>query len=299
MMQRRTFLKSTAAGLAGLALPGFTASAVAGPHRTRRLKKALKFGMVEEDLSVMDKFKLLQSLGFDGVELDSPSTLDPDEVLAARDATGLPIPGVVDSVHWQKPLSDPDPAVRAEGLAGLETALREARLYGATTVLLVPAVVNKQVSYADAYTRSQAEVRKVLPLAEEVGVKIAFENVWNNFLLSPLEFARYIDEFENPWVGAYFDIGNIVTYGWPEHWIRTLGPRILKLDVKEFSRKKRDDEGFRKGFGVELGEGDCDWPAVNAALADIGYEGWAAAEVPGGDRSRLRDISERMDRILG
>jgi hexulose-6-phosphate isomerase len=122
--------------------------------------------------------------------------------------------------------------------------------------------------------------------------------VWNNFLLSPIEFARYIDEFESPWVGAYFDVGNIVRYGWPEHWIRTLGKRILKLDIKEFSRAKADDEGTRKGFKVELLEGDCDWPAVMAALREIGYEGWGSAEVPGGGPDRLREISQRMDRIF-
>ena len=159
-------------------------------------------------------------------------------------------------------------------------------------------MVNKEVSYADAYVRSQAEIRKVLPLAKEVGIKIALENVWNQFLLSPLEFARYIDEFESEWIGAYFDIGNIVNYGWPEQWIRTLGPRIMKLDVKEFSRQKRDDEGLWQGFKVELGEGDCDWPAVGKALADIGYAGWATAEIPGGNTERLRDIIRRMNRIL-
>jgi hexulose-6-phosphate isomerase len=254
--------------------------------------------MIEESVSVLEKFELLKRLGFDGVELDSPSELDEQEVLDARETSGLPIHGVVDSVHWQKTLSDPDPAVRDAGRAGLEHALHQAKAFGASTVLLVPAVVNKEVSYADAYIRSQAEIRKVLPLAEEVGVRIALENVWNQFLLSPLEFARYIDEFESDWIGAYFDVGNIVNYGWPEHWIRTLGPRILKIDIKEFSRQQRNDEGLWQGFRVELGEGDCDWPAVNAALEEIGYAGWATAEIPGGDAERLRDIAERMDRIL-
>jgi hexulose-6-phosphate isomerase len=113
-----------------------------------------------------------------------------------------------------------------------------------------------------------------------------------------LELVRYIDEFRSPWIGAYFDVGNIVTYGWPEHWIRTLDQRILKLDIKEFSRKKQESEGLRKGFRVKLGEGDCDWPAVRQALADIGYTGWATAEVPGGGPERLQEIAERMDRIL-
>ncbi len=249
-------------------------------------------------MSILEKFRLLRNLGYDGVELDSPSNLDEQEVIDAKNASGLPIHGVVDSVHWKQTLSHPDSAVRDEGRAGLEHALRQAKAYGASTVLLVPAVVNKEVSYADAYTRSQAEIRKVLPLAKEMGVKIALENVWNNFLLSPLEYARYIDEFESPWVGAYFDVGNIVNYGWPEHWIRTLGSRILKLDIKEFSRKKRDDEGLWKGFAVPLGEGDCDWPAVRKALADVGYIGWATAEIRGGDTERLKEIIQRMNTIL-
>jgi hexulose-6-phosphate isomerase len=246
-----------------------------------------------------ERFVLLRRLGFDGVELDSPSDLDPAEILAARDASGLAIPGVVDSEHWRSTLGDPDPAVRRRGIEALETALRDCRRYGGTTVLLVPGVVNARLSYQDVWTRSQEAIRAVLPLAQELGVKIALENVWNQFLLSPLEAARYVDAFESDSIGWYFDVGNVVNYGWPAQWIEILGPRILKLDVKEYSRKKRDDEGLWKGFDVELGEGDCDWPAVMRALETIGYEGWAAAEVRGGDEARLREISERMDRCFG
>ncbi len=296
-MNRRSFVKSAGVGLAGLAVfPGMPAAA--RRSRASGLKRAVKYGMIDEPIPMVDKFRLLKELGFDGVEMDSPNAFDTAEVIAARDGAGLPIHGVVDSVHWQKTLGDPDPAVRAEGVAGLETALRDANAYGASTVLLVPAVVNENISYADAYSRSQAEVRKVLPLASELGVKVAFENVWNRFLLSPLEFARYIDEFESEMVGAYFDVGNIVNYGWPEHWIRTLGPRILKLDIKEYSRSKRDKEGPYAGFQVELGEGDNNWPAVMEAIREIGYQGWATAEIPGGGRERLADIAARMNRIL-
>lgn len=297
MMKRRDFLRKSAAAVALAPVMGAHLATGNAP-RASTIRKAVKFGMVEEDLSVEGKFRLLQSLGFDGVELSSPNDLDRDEVLAAKEAVGLPIHGVVDSVHWQKTLSDPDPAVRAEGLDGLRTALDDARAYGASTVLLVPAVVNKGVSYEDAYNRSQEEIRKVLPMAAEYGVRIAIENVWNMFLLSPIECARYLDEFESDWIGWYFDVGNVVNYGWPEHWIRALGHRILKLDIKEYSRSKRDQEGPYAGFGVGLGEGDCDWPAVVSALDEIGYEGWATAEIPGGDAARLADIAERMDRIL-
>lgn len=276
------------------------AGLVASPQKEQlNIKKSLKFGMVEEDLSLLDKFKMLKELGFDGVELDSPNDLNQDEILEAKEKTGLLIPGVVNSLHWKKPLSDPDPKVRAECVRSMETALRDCKVYGGTTVLLVPAVVNQSISYQDAYKRSQEEIRKVLPVAEETGIKIAFENVWNNFLLSPLEAARYVDEFEDPMVGWYFDVGNIVRYGWPEHWIEVLGDRILKLDVKEYSRDKQQNEGIWKGFDVEFMEGDCNWPVVNKALEKIGYEGWASAEVKGGDRKRLKRISDDMDAIFG
>lgn len=299
-MDRRTFCRTVGVAGAGLGVGLATASPAGATRRAApaRFKKAVKYGMVDEGDTVLEKFELLNALGFDGVEMESPNALDRAEVLDARDRTGLPIHGVVDAVHWDEPLSDPDPAVRASGLEGLREALRDAHAYGASTVLLVPAVVSETVSYADAYTRSQAEIRKVLPLAEELGVRIALENVWNHFLLSPLEFARYIDAFESPWVGAYFDVGNIVNFGWPEQWVRILGPRIMKLDVKEFSRTKRNEEGLWAGFRVELGEGDVDWPAVRAALAEVGFTGWATAEIPGGDRARLRDIATRMDRVL-
>ena len=305
---RRQVLKYAGRLGGGLAALGLAPSALAGGQPLARgdrgdrgasgIRKAVKLGMVQVDGSLRERFALLAEIGFDGVELDSPSQLDPEEVLAARDATGLAIPGVVDSVHWQQTLSHPDQAVRDQGRAGLETALRDCKRYGGTTALLVPAVVNKQVGYDEAWERSTAEIRKVLPLAEELDVRIAIENVWNNFLLSPLEAARYVDQFEGGRVGWYFDVGNIVNYGWPEQWIRILGHRILKLDIKEFSRKKRNDEGLWKGFGVEIGDGDCDWPAVREALAEIGYSGWATAEVGGGGEERLRDIKARMDAAL-
>lgn len=298
---RRTFLKGSSAGLAGVTIASrfgsYSGSAQASSHTI--VKKTLKFGMVrEEGLTIKEKFQLLKDLGFDGVEMDSPSDLDRDEIIRARDEVEFPIPGVIDSVHWRQTLSDPDPAVRAQGVEGLKTAITDAQAFGASTVLLVPAVVNQEVSYDDAYRRSQEEIRKILPYAEEHGVKIAIENVWNHFLLSPLEMAQYLDEFESPWIGAYFDIGNVVNFGWPEHWIRILGHRVLKLDIKEYSREKRDEEGPSAGFQVPLGEGSVDWAEVRRAVREIGYEGWGSAEVRGGDRARLQEISQRMDRIL-
>jgi len=265
--------------------------------RKRPIRMGIMWGTIRIKGSVLDRMKAAKEAGFEGVEMDSH--MDADEVLRARDETGLAIPSVCDSVHWSKPLSHPDPKVRAEGLEGLKQALRDAKRYGASSVLLVPAVVNKQVSYADAWTRSQEEVRKAVPLAEELGVKIACENVWNHFLLSPLEAARYVDEFNSPAVGWHFDVGNVVTYGWPEQWIRILGKRIQKLHIKEYSRKLQDQEGMRKGFDVKLLEGDDDWPAVMKALDDVGYNGWAQTEQEGGDSPEgLRDLVVRFEKIL-
>jgi len=294
-LDRRHFLHASCA-VASTVLAG-GARIEAGEPPKRKFKKAVKLSMVQGDASLPEKFKMLKDLGFDGIDIDQ--RVEHDEVRRAREESDLVVHGVVDYDHWKLPLSHPDPKVRAAGLATVKTSLRDAKAYGGTTVLLVVGVVNKEISYADAYRRTQEEIRNAIPLAEELGIKIAFENVWNMFLLSPLEFARYIDDFESPWVGAYFDVGNVVNYGWPEHWIRHLGKRILKIDVKEYSRKLRDEKGPGQGFNVELGEGDCDWPAVVAALDEVGYGGWATAEVRGGDRGRFREISRRMDRVLG
>ena len=298
-MDRNNFIRLSGATLAGIF---FLPSAIGCTLETKNklgIKKSLKFGMIEEDLSVLEKFKLLKELGFDGVELDSPNDLEMNEILDASHETGLEIPGTVCSAHWKYPLSDPDPDIRDKCLESMKTALRDTRSYGGTTVLLVPGIVNENVSYNEAYVRSQTEIKKLLPVAEETGVKIAIENVWNNFLISPLEAARYIDEFDSDMIGWYFDVGNVVRYGWPEQWINILGNRILKLDIKEYSRTKQQEEGIWKGFDVKLTEGDCNWPAVMDALEGINYRGgWGSAEVPGGDRNRLKDISRRMDVIF-
>jgi hexulose-6-phosphate isomerase len=267
--------------------------------KKRVLKKAVNLGMVKaDDASVTDRFRMIRDAGFEGVELNRPDAIALDELIKASASTGLPVAGVIDSVHWGKPLSSPDPKIREQGFNGLKLALHEAGELGCERLLLVPAVVNKDVSYADAYTRAQDLIKQAVPFAEKAKCRIAIENVWNNFLLSPLEAARFVDEIGSPWVGWHFDIGNVVTYGWPEQWLRTLGPRVLNLHIKEFSRKKRDAEGLWKGFNVELGEGDVDWPAVMRVLDEIGYRGWGILEVPGGDAARLKFLAERTDQLF-
>ncbi|WP_144997480.1 sugar phosphate isomerase/epimerase family protein [Polystyrenella longa] len=299
---RREFLKQagfatfSAAALSSFSWKSSTAQAAepAGPV----LKKAVKIGMVQEGETLLDKFKLVKSLGYDGIELNAPNDISTEEVIAARDESGLPIHGVVNSTHWQKTLTHPDPAIRKEGTESVIQSVQDSKAYGGTSVLIVLGKVQKDVSYQEAYDRSQAAMKEILPHAEDAGIHVLVENVWNNFLLSPMEEARYIDELDSPMAGAYFDVGNVVRFGWPEHWIRTLNKRIIKLDIKEYSRKLQFEEGTGKGFGVELGDGDCDWPAVMQALRDIEYSGWATAEVRGGDAERLKDIEQRMEKCF-
>ncbi len=259
------------------------------------------FGTLRNDkLALRERFQLVHNAGFAGVEVNSG--MNQAEVLAARDAFGLEIPSVVIATHWTHPLSSPNPTMRQTGLEGLRQGLRDAKAYGAKSVLLVPGVVNKDISYADAYTRSTAEIKKAIPLAEQLGVAIAIENVWNAFLMSPLEAAAYVDAFKSPMVRWHLDVGNIVNTGWPQHWIQVLGSRIAAVHVKEFSRKLRDEKGPRAGFQVELLSGDSDWPQVMAALDAINYQGWIIAEQyrPPGltDADWLSGISTKMDQIL-
>lgn len=294
-MNRRTFLQSTALAAAATAVAPAIGAETA--PKKRAIKKAIMYATIGVKGSVMEKFAAVKEAGFEGIE--AMGGMSNEEVLEAAKTHSLKIPSVCCHTHWAKPLSDPNPEVRKVGLEGLQLSLRDAKQYGAKSVLLVPAVVNKQVSYADAYKRSQEEIRKAIPLAEELGVVIAIENVWNQFLLSPLEAARYVDEFQSKWVGWHFDIGNIINYGWPEQWIRILGKRIQQLHIKEYSRKKRDKEGPGAGFRVEFLEGDNDWPTIMKALGEIGYDGWGIAEQGGGGTPEgLKNLSERMDRIF-
>ena len=294
-MDRRRFLQIAGAG--AFAAAGATVFAQ-GPAKKRSLKKAVNLGMVKADgASILDKFKIIKEAGFQGVELNRPDTIPMEELLKAKADSGLEIAGIICTTHWGKPLSHPDEKVREQGFKGLELALKDAGELGCTRVLLVPGVVNKDVRYDDCWKRSQELIKRAIPIAEAAKCKIAVENVWNQFLLSPMEAARFVDDLNSPWVGWHFDIGNVITYGWPEQWIRILGPRILNLHLKEYSRKKRDAEGLWKGFNAEFGEGDVGWPDVMKALDEIGYQGYGIAEVPGGGPDRMKFLSERIEQL--
>jgi hexulose-6-phosphate isomerase len=290
-MNRRSFLRAAASAAA------FASSACRGQQLP--IKKGVLLGMLPKDLSYPDRCRLAREVGFE--ELECPTIRDAGEaeqINEAAKAAGLRIHSVMNSDHWRYPLSSADPEAVAQSMDCMEVSLRNARLWGADTVLLVPAVVNPETSYAQAWERSQTQIRKLIPLAEEVGVVIAVENVWNKFLVSPLEFARYVDEFDSPWVRAYFDVGNVVLFGYPQDWIRTLNKRIVKLHLKDFLFRRDQATGKRSAEFVALRDGDVEWQQVHKALSEIGYRGTATVEVKGGDRAHLQEISRRVDLIL-
>lgn len=286
-MNRREFVAATAAT---------AALATAPAHAAARLpiRKGVIISMLPEDMPLEDRLKLAVDVGFQDLECHTVS--DQKEAEAIKVAAGkakIRIGSVMNSAHWEWPLNSPDPEVVKKGMEGMKTSLHNAHLWGADAVLLVPAVVSPKFGYyQDAWTRSQRQIRQLLPLAEQLKVVIAIEEVWNKFLLSPVEFVRYVDEFKSPWVKAYLDVGNMVFYGYPQDWIRTLGPRIAKVHLKDFR--------FRDGKTewTPLREGDIDWLEVHKALADVGYHGTATMELDGGDAAYLRDLSHRVDLIL-
>lgn len=291
---RRNFLKMTVAGTAALgALPASLGAATGQGSQKLRLDKGLVYSMLPSEMSVADRFKLARDTGFQVVQ--APTTPDPreaEEIKRAAEAAGIRIDSVMNIAHWKYPLSSADPAVVAKSMEGMRTSLHNAKLWGSEAVLLVPAVVNPQTSYREAWVRSQRQIRKLLPLAEELKVVIGIEEVWNKFLLSPLEMAEYVDEFHSPWLKSWFDVGNIVFYGYPQDWINTLGKRIAKLHLKDFKLAHSCYQW------VDLGDGDVMWPEVRQALIHIGYSGSAICELKSGNEAYLQDLSNRIDRLL-
>jgi L-ribulose-5-phosphate 3-epimerase len=286
---RRGFLKGAATFAAGACLSGLSIAS-GGPSSSGGLLKACQLGMLGKERPNTEKLSLAKRCGFQGVETEVPADLDAaGELSAQARRAGVPVHSVVYG-GWDAPFSDPRPDVAERGIAGMEKAMRCAKAMGADVVLLVPAVVRETVGYADAYRRSQKNIRRLLPLARELGVTIGVENVWNKFLLSPIEFARYVDEFEDPRLKAYFDVGNVILFGYAEDWIRTLGKRIVRVHLKDFKRN-----GYQ---WTNLLEGDVNWRQVRKALAEVGYAGYMTTELSGGDEAYLSDLSARIDKII-
>jgi L-ribulose-5-phosphate 3-epimerase len=284
-MNRRDLM---ATALAGMMAPAANAAKLP-------INKAVLGSMLPKDLpNWKAKFEVAKAAGFTHLEMNTAD--DPKEeaeIAKAASEVGLKIHGVMNSAHWKNPLNSADPSVVETGMTGMRTSIRNAQAWGASTVLLVPAVVSPTAPYQEAWKKSTAKIRELLPVAEKAKVTIAVENVWNKFLLSPLEMAQYVDSFKSPYLKAYLDVGNMVLFGFPQDWIRTLGKqRIAKVHIKDFR--------FRQGKTefVDLWDGDIDWKAVHAAFTEIGYQGVATVELRGGDQAYLTDVAKRFDRIL-
>ncbi len=301
-LSRRKFMQLTAVAAVSspLLAPSLSLAQGAeskGGYLNGRLYKTLKIGMVRAGKSVEEKFATAKEAGFDGIELHCPG-INVKEVRAAIKATGLPVDGSVNAGHWSVRHTDADATVRAKALVSLKEALRQTHAVGGNTVLLVVGRGDDGPE-EEIWKRSVENISKALPLASELGIHIAIENVWNKFCYdhegghtqNADKFVKYVDDFHSPWVGMQFDIGNHWKYGSMGDWIRQLDKRIVKLDLKGFSRKENK---FTK-----IGEGDLDWADVRKALAEIKYTGWAAAEVGGGNLTRLKEVSANMDKVFG
>lgn len=260
------------------------------------MRKGICFGCLPGTLSEAERFKLARDAGFDGVEL--PGTDTEEETLRLKelaDQAGVGTPSIMGHLHWQYPLSSPDPDVRKRCADGFAASLHHAARIGADTVLCVPAVVTPEVCYEEAYERSQEEIRNLAAVAEACRVNLAIENVWNKFLLSPVEFRNYVDEIDSPYVKAYFDCGNICLYGFPQQWIRTLGAdRIAKMHIKGFTGYP--DVGFPQTL-----MSDVPWAECRKAWLAVGYDDYLTVEIGArGDDpvESIHDYSRELDRIL-
>ena len=292
-LSRRQFAHTLAAATAAASL----APAAFAEGKARDVKKAIMWSTVGVKGSVLEKMKQVKEAGFLGVE--PMGAMNREDVIAALKETGLKAASVCCHSHWAKPLSAPDEGTRKIGYDGLILSLEDAKAYGATSVLLVPGVVNDKVTYEDCFKRCVEEIKKAAPVAKDLGVKIAIENVWNNFVTKPQQAVDLLDAINSEWVGWHFDIGNVGRYSPAEEWIPVIGKRILKLHIKEYSTKLRDEKGAGAGFGVKFLEGTNNWPAIMAALDKIGYSGWGIAEQGGGGSPEgLKDLSDRMAKIF-
>ena len=300
MMTRRDLMIAGGSAALGAVGMGVQADDARNPTRGGVQMWNPKKAMIFQDLQapnrgIEDRFKIIRDLGFHGVE-SNPVTdrAEAQRMRSAAAAAGIRVHSVIYG-GWNPSLSDPDPARREQSRKNAEAAIVSAADMGADCMLLVPAVVNAGTRYEDAWKRSSEQVKKLIPVAQRNNIRIDVEEVWNNFLLSPLEFARYVDSFRSRWVQAYFDVGNVVRFGWPEDWIRTLGRRVRKVHIKDFKGGPGLGTG---GQWVNLWEGSINWPEVRRALMEIGFTDFLTVELGGGNEAYFKDISARLDRII-
>jgi len=291
VISRRQFFKASTASVGFILAQQNNLLAQSNTHLP--IYKAVKWTMIKGDYSVLEKFELSKDVGFDGISLMAPGWVDVHEVLKAQDKTGLRVHNINDGNHWKVRLSDPDPDVRKQSIQDFRDTLQFAADTGADSILLVVGKVMDPVheNHAQVWERSTKAILDTIPLASKLGVRILLENVGNGFCETPELWNQYIDQFNSHWVGAFFDIGNHHSRGGATNWLRKLGHRIVKLDIKDHHSERKKN--------CDLFEGDVNWEEIRREINRIKFTGWATAEVSGGEKDRLRQVAERMDQALG
>ncbi len=310
-LNRRLFLSVSAATVAAHAAAGAQAPAaspkpakpVVRPPAGKQILLSCKLGMIPgkaggKKLTLAERLSLAGKAGFDGVDLDQAAGCTPREARKAVCKSGVFVHNAINHAHWSKRLTSPKEEDRAQGRANIEHCIRVSHAAGGNGVLIVIGHGNDGLANV-IEERCREEIKKLIPLAAALGQPILFENVWNRMFYdhdappeqSAERFCKFVDSFNSPWVGMYYDIGNHWKYGQPGDWIREFGPRCVKLDVKGFSRK---ENGFK-----DIGAGDLPWGQVRKALKDIGFTGWATAEVGGGGLERLTLVRRQMEKAFG
>lgn len=307
---RRNFLTASAA--ATLGVTGLTTTATAKenerqaivtPPVGKQILLSCKLGMItrkdgDKDLSLVARLKLAKEAGFDGVDFDRAGEYTPEQARAAVAESGMFVHNAINHAHWQKRLTSPKAEDRQAGRNNIEHCIRVSHAAGGNGVLIVIGH-GKDGTVKEVNDRAREEIKKLLPLAAALGQPILFENVWNQLHYdhdakpeqSAKQFVEFVDSFNSPWVGMYYDIGNHWKYGQPREWLREFSYRCVKLDVKGFSRKQSKF--------TDIGEGDLPWDEVRKGLKEIGFTGWATAETKGGGLERLTKVRQQMVKAFG
>lgn len=278
---------------------------IVSPPTGKRLLLACKLGMIADKagtrkLSLAERLAMAGEAGFDGVDFDQAGDFTLEQARDAVRQSGVFVHNAINHAHWQQRLTSAKPEERDRSRANIEHCIRLSHAAGGSGVLIVIGR-GADGSPAETEERARAEIRKLLPLAAAYGQPILIENVWNQMFYQhdappeqgPDAFIRFVDSFRSPWVGMYYDVGNHWKYGRPGDWIRAFGHRCVKLDVKGFSRAKD------KFVEITGEDDDLPWADVRQALNEIGFAGWATAEVGGGDVARLKTVREQMQRAFG
>ena len=308
---RRSFI-ATSAVVIGAAATASSAAAedakaapIIAPPEGKRILLSCKLGMIakkegERQLSLVERLKLAADAGFDGVDFDEAGNFTAEQARAAVQESGVFVHNAINHAHWNQRLTSSKADERAQGVKNIEHCIRVSHAAGGNGVLIV--VGRGDDGPEDEINeRARREIKKLIPLAASLGQPILFENVWNKLHYdhdappeqSPQRFIDFVDSFNSPWVGMYYDIGNHWKYGQPREWLRAFGRRAVKLDVKGFSRAQN------KFVDITSEADDVPWKEVQAGLDDIGFTGWTTAEVGGGGLERLTTIRQQMQKAFG